>query len=72
MDRPRRGGRHRLTGDLTPVRKVGAGALGGALATIALWLLGLTGVEVPAAVAAAITLLVTAGVAYLVPNGGDQ
>lgn len=68
VDRPRPGGRHQLTGDLTPIRKVGAGALSGALATVALWLISLTNVEVPATVAAAITLVITAGVAYLVPS----
>lgn len=72
VDRPRPGGRHQLAGDLRPQRKVGAGALGGALATVALWLLGLTGVEVPATVAAAITLLITSGVAYLLPSEGER
>lgn len=72
VDRPRPGGRHQLAGDLTPIRKVGAGALGGALATVALWLLDLAHVDVPATVAAAITLVLTSGVAYLVPSGGER
>lgn len=72
MDRPRPGGRHQRTGDLVPVRKVGAGALSGALTTLVLWLVGLTGVDIPATVAAAITLLITAGVAYAVPSEGPS
>lgn len=67
MNRPRPGGRHQRTGDLVPTRKVGAGALGGAAATFVLWQISYFGVEVSATVAAAITLLITAGLAYLVP-----
>lgn len=70
MDRPRPGGRHQRTGDLVPTRKVGAGALSGALVTVVLWLVDLTGTDVPATVAAAITLLITAGTAYMVPSEG--
>lgn len=55
-----------------PIRKVSAGAAGGAVATVALWLIDLTGVELPPAVAAAITLLIMAGVAYLVPSAPGE
>lgn len=57
---------------LVPIRKVSAGAAGGAAATVALWLIDLTGVVVPALVAAAITLLVTAGLAYAVPSAPGE
>ncbi len=61
-------GRHEQRVSLVPSRKVGSGALGGAVATIALWLIGLTNVDVPQGVAAAITAVVVSGIAYLVPN----
>lgn len=50
-----------------PLRKVNAAALSGALATVVLWLIEF-GTEVPTVVAAAITTLVAAGVAYLTPE----
>ncbi|MDX8050395.1 hypothetical protein SK571_13470 [Lentzea sp. BCCO 10_0798] len=56
-------------GSRVPVRKVGAGGAAGAAATVVLWVLtDLVHLQVPAGVAAAISVLVTAGVAYLVPG----
>jgi hypothetical protein len=53
---------------LIPQRKVSSGALGGAVATVILWAVGLTGVSIPSAVAAAIATVVVTAVAYLVPG----
>jgi len=53
---------------LLPQRKVASGALGGAAAAVALWAIGLTGLDIPPAIAAAIAALITSGVAYLVPS----
>lgn len=39
--------------DIRPTRKVGAGGIGGAVAVIVVWVVGLFGVDVPAEVAAA-------------------
>jgi hypothetical protein len=56
----------------TPSPKVMGGGVAGAVTTIVLWLVDeLTPLQPPAVVAAAISLLVTLGVAYLVP-GGDR
>ena len=51
-----------------PQRKVAAGGLGGAVAVLVLWLLGMSGTEIPVGAEAAVTLLVTSGLAYLVPG----
>jgi uncharacterized membrane protein len=49
-----------------PNAKVIAGALGGAVATIVLWLVSFYGgVDLPAEVAAAVTTIIVAIVAYL-------
>lgn len=54
---------------LAPIRKVYGGGVSGAAATVVLWVLdSLAGVPIPALVAAAITLLVTSGVSYLIPS----
>jgi hypothetical protein len=55
-----------------PIRKVNAAGLSGAAATIVLWLVDTAGLEVPAAVAAAITTVVAAGVGYLTPSAPDE
>jgi hypothetical protein len=60
-------GRHRAA-EWVPQRKVTSGAFGGALAVLILWVIGLSGVEIPPEVASAVTGLVVAGVAYLVPS----
>lgn len=53
-----------------PRPKVVAGTVGGAVSTILLWVLtGLVHLSVPAYVAAAVTVLVTAAAAYIVPEG---
>lgn len=53
-----------------PSPKVVGGGVGGAVTTIVLWLVEeLTPLSLPAVVAAAISLLVTTGIAYLVPSG---
>ncbi len=52
---------------MVPTAKVTAAALGGAFTTIALYTLGaLTDLEVPAAVAAAVTTLVAFALGFLV------
>ena len=43
----------------TPTRKVGAGALAGAVSVIAVWAAGLAGLEVPGEVASAFTTILT-------------
>lgn len=55
--------------DWTPTLKVGGGGIGGAASIIVLWLLdSYTPLDVPDAAAAAIGVLVTFGVAYLLPG----
>lgn len=55
-----------------PTRKVGAGALGGALATIVVWAVSLAGVDVPGTVGAAIGVVFTFGTSFLVPEGDES
>lgn len=60
--------------DWKPSPKVAGGGVAGAAATVVLWLVDeLTPLSPPALVAAAISLLVTAGVAYFIPahRGGE-
>ena len=59
---------HEAPVSLAPTRKVASGALGGAVATLVLWIIDVTGVELPQAVAAAIATIVVFAVAYLVPS----
>lgn len=49
-----------------PTRKVGAGALAGALSVILVWAFGRAGVDIPAYVASAITVVLTFLVSYVV------
>jgi hypothetical protein len=51
-----------------PNTKVGAGGIGGALASIIVWGVSLAGVDVPAEVAAAFATVVSFAVGYLVPE----
>jgi hypothetical protein len=51
-----------------PEKKVTAATLAGAIATILIWILQLTGVDVPAEVAAAIATLLAAVAGYLTPH----
>jgi hypothetical protein len=53
-----------------PNKAIGAG-LGGAATIIVMWLIGLTGAVVPAEVASAITTVVTTGLTWVIPHGGD-
>jgi hypothetical protein len=48
--------------------KVQASVLGAAAATIALWLISLSGVEVPIEVAGAVTTIIVAVLGYMVPD----
>lgn len=64
-------GRHEAKPSLVPTRKVASGALGGAVATILLWVIDTVGVTVPQAVAGAITTVVAIAIAYLVPSAGS-
>lgn len=50
-----------------PTRKVGSAAIGGAAATVILWVIGSVGLLIPPEVAAAITTIISFGVAYLIP-----
>jgi putative flippase GtrA len=52
-----------------PTRKVTAGTVAGALTTIIVWVVSeFFQVEIPPPVAAAITVILAMGTAYLVPN----
>lgn len=52
-----------------PTRKVGSSAIGGAVASVVIWIITTyTGAELSPEVAAAITTIVMALVAYLVPD----
>lgn len=53
-------------------RKVGAGALAGAVTTIVVWGVGLGGVDVPPEVAAAATTVFGFAIGWLVPNQGGN
>jgi len=56
-----------------PTRKVGSSAIGGALATIVIWAINTySGVEMPPEIAAAITTIIVALIAYLVPDASTQ
>jgi hypothetical protein len=56
-----------------PVRKVWSGALGGAATTLIIWLVStFAHTNIPDPVAAALTVLVTFAVAYLVPNAASD
>ncbi len=58
--------------DATPTRKVGAGALAGALSVILVWVMSEAtfgpGWEIPAAVASALTVVITFCVSWFVPE----
>jgi hypothetical protein len=54
--------------DLTPTRKIGAAGISGALVFIAVWVASRFGVDVPADVATAAAVLITAGVGYFIPD----
>lgn len=51
-----------------PEKKVTAAAVAGAVVTIAVWILGMFGIDVPPAVAAAITTLLGAAAGWLAPH----
>jgi hypothetical protein len=51
-----------------PEKKVTAATLAGAIATILIWVLHLTGVDMPSEVAAAITTVLAAVAGYLAPH----
>jgi hypothetical protein len=56
------------TASLAPTSKVIAGGTAGASTVLLLWLVSLFGLQVPPEVAAAVTVLLTAGAAYLKPE----
>jgi hypothetical protein len=58
----------RAPASLTPTPKVVAGGAAGALTVILVWVARLIGLDVPPEVAAAVTLLLTSGAAYLTPQ----
>lgn len=51
-----------------PTPKVAAGSVAGAVTVILVWVASLSGLDVPAYVAAAVTLLLTAAAAYIMPD----
>ncbi len=51
---------------MTPTTKVTVGALAGAVTIILVWAVSLAGLDIPAGVASAITVLVTFAASYLV------
>ena len=51
-----------------PEKKVTAAALAGAIVTIGVWILHLTGIDIPAEVASAITTVLAAVAGYLAPH----
>ena len=54
---------------MTPTRKVGTGALAGAVSIVLVWVLGnVIHIDVPATVASAITTIMTFVTSYLVPE----
>lgn len=54
---------------MKPYTKVTAGALAGAISVVALWILeATTGVQVPAPVASAVTVILTFATSYIVPE----
>lgn len=55
--------------DLVPTAKVTAGAAAGAVTVLLAFVLGAIGVDVPQGVSAAVTVLLTAGAAYLKREG---
>jgi hypothetical protein len=56
-----------------PVRKVAAGALGGATITVILFVIkSLMKTDVPADVASALTVLLTFGISYMTPAAEDD
>lgn len=58
---------------MAPKAKVVAGALGGAISVILIWVLKAYGnVELPPDVAAAFTLVVSTVVAYLIPEAVEE
>ena len=54
---------------MQPSTKVTAGALAGAVVTVIVWLVGaMTSVDIPAEVAAALVVIVSLGLSYVVPD----
>lgn len=54
---------------MAPDRKVTVGALAGACSAILVWASGeFGGVQIPGEIAASLTVLITFGVSYMVPN----
>lgn len=61
-------GRHMSEQPKTPNRKVGAGALAGAVMVVGVFTAEQLGTEIPPEVASAMTTILTFGVSYLVHN----
>jgi hypothetical protein len=51
-----------------PEKKVTAAAIAGAFTTILVWILHLTGVDIPAEVSAALTTVLSAVAGYMAPH----
>ncbi|WP_157001417.1 hypothetical protein [Agromyces laixinhei] len=61
-----------MTNSNTPDRKVAVGGAAGAVTILVVWLVSFAGVEVPAEVASAFTVLVTFAAAYFTPRKGEH
>lgn len=57
---------------MKPDRKVAAGGVGGALATIVIWVADLAGVDMPGQVAAAVVVIAMFAVSYGVRSSGSD
>ena len=55
--------------NLTPTRKVGAGAVAGAISILLVWGLQQAGVSLPAEIASSLTTILTFVTSWFVPEG---
>ncbi len=53
---------------IKPTKKIGAVALAGALTTIGVWAIGLSGLVIPADIAVAVSTFITFSLGWLVPE----
>lgn len=57
-----------MSGEKVPTRKVGAGALAGALSVIIVWVVSEAGMDVPAEISSAFTTVLTFVTSWLIPE----
>ena len=51
-----------------PTRRVGVGAIAGAVSAIAIWIIGQNGIAIPGEIASAITTVLTFGASYIIAD----